>query len=264
MIEIIIFIISGILIGIVAGLFGLGGGLLIVPVVTYSLVYFSHIPFTEAILMGVSTSLASMMITGAMAVYAHNKNNNIDFQIIRKFLPGVIIGSFIIGLFIKFIPGNFLRSFFIIYTFFIAYKLLTQSNTKKESSLPGNLNASIISFIFSGISALLGIGAATLFVPYLISNNISSKLAIGTSSAFGFFIGFFATLATYINSSFNVPNNLYLFGYIYIPAIIFLTLPSLFFVKLSAGWLLKVSDKKVKKWFALLLLLIGISMSLNH
>ena len=98
MMEILIFIISGIFIGIAAGLFGLGGGLLIVPVVTYSLVYFSSIAFTEAILIGIGTSLASMVLTGAMAVYVHNNNENIDYAIIKKFAPGILLGSIFIGL----------------------------------------------------------------------------------------------------------------------------------------------------------------------
>jgi uncharacterized membrane protein YfcA len=264
MIEILIFIVSGIFIGVVAGLFGLGGGLLIVPVVTYSLVYFSNIVLTEAILIGIGTSLASMVLTGAMAVYAHTNNKNIDYAIIKKFAPGIVTGSIFIGLIIKFIPGDYLRIFFIIYTFYIAFKLLNHTTSKKKPSLPSLPKANLISFAFAMISGLLGIGGATLFVPYLIKKHIPSKLAIGTSSAFGFLIGLIATLVMYINSPPTNTFNLYLLGYIYLPAIVFLTLPSLIFVKLSAGWLMKISDEKVKKWFAVLLFLIGISMSLNH
>jgi uncharacterized membrane protein YfcA len=87
MAEIIIFIFSGVFIGIAAGLFGLGGGLMIVPVVTYCLVYFSNTPFDQAIIIGVSTSLASMVITGAMAAYAHSKNHNVDLYDSKKIYP---------------------------------------------------------------------------------------------------------------------------------------------------------------------------------
>ena len=86
MLEIIIFIFSGIFIGIAAGLFGLGGGLMIVPVVTYCLIYFSNLLFDEAIVIGISTSLASMVITGAVAAYAHSKNNNVNYEIIKKYI----------------------------------------------------------------------------------------------------------------------------------------------------------------------------------
>lgn len=264
MIEIIIFIISGILIGVVAGLYGLGGGLLIVPVVSYSLVFFSKIPISEAILIGITTSLASMVLTGAMAVYAHKKNNNIDYIIIKKFILGLIIGSILIGFTIKYIPGNFLKNFFILYTFFIAYKLIKRSPSLKNPTLPSSKKANFISFSFAMISGLLGIGGATLFVPYLISNNISSKIAIGTSSAFGFLIGLFATISIFLSSSFLDANHLSIIGYIYLPAILFLTLPSLIFVKLSANWLLKISDVIINRSFGILLIMIGTLMLFNQ
>lgn len=264
MLEIIIYILSGCFIGIAAGLFGLGGGLLIVPVITYSLVFFSNISFTEAILIGIGTSLASMVLTGAMAVYAHSKNNNIDYILLKKFTPGVAMGSITAGIIIQFISSNHLRIFFIIYTFFVAYKLFTHTISTEKPSFPGLLKQNLTSFSFALISGLLGIGGATLFVPYLIKKHISSKVAVGTSSAFGLLIGLIATLTLYNSYSFVYMNNLPLLGYIYLPGIIFLTLPSLIFVKLSAGWLMRISDAKVNKWFAILLLVIGVSMSLNH
>ena len=97
MTEIIVFIFSGIFIGIAAGLFGLGGGLIIVPVVSYSLIYFSNAPPNEAILVGITTSLASMVITGAMAIFAHNKNKNINYKIIKIFIIGLILGELVEG-----------------------------------------------------------------------------------------------------------------------------------------------------------------------
>jgi uncharacterized membrane protein YfcA len=263
MAEIIIFIFSGIFIGIAAGLFGLGGGLMIVPVVTYCLVYFSYTPFDQAIIIGISTSLASMVITGAMAAYAHSKNNNVDRAIIKIFLPGLIIGSLIIGFFIESIPGDFLKYFFIFYAFVIAYKLFKHQEALKKSTFPNRLLSNMISFVFSIISGIVGIGGATLFVPFLIKNNIPPKLAIGTSSVLGFFIGLSASIAIYISYLYSELNNQQTFGFIYTPAILFLTLPSLIFIKLSAGWLLKLDDLLIKRLFSLLLIIIGIMMLLN-
>ena len=263
MAEIIIFIFSGVFIGIAAGLFGLGGGLMIVPVVTYCLVYFSNTPFDQAIIIGVSTSLASMVITGAMAAYAHNRNNNVDHALIKIFIPGLIIGSLTIGFFIKSIPGDLLKYFFIFYAFTIAYKLFKQQEASKKSTLPNRLLSNVISFVFSIISGIVGIGGATLFVPFLIKNNIPPKLAIGTSSVLGFFIGLSASIAIYIGYLYSGLNNQDTFGFIYTPAILYLTLPSLIFIKLSAGWLLKLDDLLIKRLFSLLLVIIGIMMLLN-
>ena len=263
MAEIIIFIFFFFFIGIAAGLFGLGGGLVIVPVVTYCLVYFSNTPFDQAIIIGISTSLASMVITGAMAAYAHSKNNNVDHRIIKRFFPGLILGSIAIGFFIKSFPGDLLKYFFIFYAFTIAYKLFKHQEVLKKNTLPSRLLSNIISFIFSIISGIVGIGGATLFVPFLIKNNIPPKLAIGTSSVLGFFIGLSASIAIYVGYLYSGLNDQLTFGFIYTPAILFLTLPSLIFIKLSAGWLLKLDDLLIKRLFGLLLIIIGIMMLLN-
>ena len=264
MIEPIIFIFTGIFTGITAGLFGLGGGLIIVPVVTYSLILFSNIPLEQAILTGISTSLASIVITGAMATYAHTKNKNIDYQIIHKFVIGIILGALLIGYIINIFPGQILKNFFIIYTFFIAYRINTpKANFINNYPIRNNIVSNLFGFIFSIISGLVGIGGATLFVPFLIRNNIPAKLAIGTSSALGFLIGLVASISIFISSLYFSPINNSIFGFVYLPAILFLTLPSLIFVQFSANWLLKISDANVKKLFSSMLLIIGLLMLLN-
>ena len=106
----------------------------------------------------------------------------------------------------------------------------------------------------------ISLNLETLFTPYLIKRDVPPKLAIGTSSAFGFFIGLFTSITVFINSTSFELNSLPLIGYVYVPAILFLTLPSLLFVKISAGWLIKLSDDCAKKWFASILIIIGASM----
>ena len=264
MIEPIIFVFTGIFTGIAAGLFGLGGGLIIVPVITYSLLSFSNIPLEQAILTGISTSLASMVLTGAMSTYSHTINKNIDYKIIHKFVIGIILGALLIGYIINIFPGQMLKNFFIIYTFLIAYTINTpKANFINNLPIQNNIVSNLIGFIFSIISGLVGIGGATLFVPFLIRNNIPAKLAIGTSSALGFLIGLVASISIFISSLYFVPINNSMFGFIYLPAILFLTLPSLIFVRLSANWLLKISDTNVKKLFSSMLLIIGLLMLLN-
>ena len=133
----------------------------------------------------------------------------------------------------------------------------------KKNTLPSRLLSNVISFIFSIISGIVGIGGATLFVPFLIKNNIPPKLAIGTSSVLGFFIGLSASISIYVGYLYSGSSDQLTFGFIYTPAILFLTLPSLIFIKLSAGWLLKLDDLLIKRLFGLLLIIIGIMMLLN-
>ena len=265
MTEVIIFILAGICTGITAGIFGLGGGLIIVPVVTYSLVSFSNMALDQAIITGIATSLVSMVLTGAMATYAHTKNKNIDYKIIHKFTIGIILGTILVGYLINLVPGQVLKNFFIIYVFFVAYRIYTHKSNfiNNNSAIKNNFFSNLIGFIFSIISGLVGIGGATLFVPFLIRNNIPTKLAIGTSSAIGCLIGLGASISIFISSLYFGPINNYMFGFLYLPAILFLTLPSLIFVRLSASWLLKISDVNVKKLFSSYLIIIGLLMLFN-
>ena len=265
MTEVIIFILAGICTGIFAGVFGLGGGLIIVPIVTYSLVTFSNIALDQAIITGIATSLASMVLTGAMATYAHTKNKNIDYKIIHKFTIGIILGTIFVGYLINLVPGQVLKNFFIIYVFFVAYRIYTYKPNfiYNNFSIKNNFFSNLIGFIFSLISGLVGIGGATLFVPFLIRNNIPTKLAIGTSSAIGCLIGLGASISIFISSLYFEPINNNMFGFLYLPAILFITLPGLIFVRLSANWLLNISDANVRKLFSSYLLIIGLLMLFN-
>ena len=175
----------------------------------------------------------------------------------------LFIVNILINISIVIVRINKKKYFFIFYAFAIAYKLFKHQEVLKKNTLPSRLLSNVISFIFSIISGIVGIGGATLFVPFLIKNNIPPKLAIGTSSVLGFFIGLSASIAIYVGYLYSGLNDQLTFGFIYTPAILFLTLPSLIFIKLSAGWLLKLDDLLIKRLFGLLLIIIGIMMLLN-
>ena len=261
MIEIILYLISGIFIGSMAGLFGIGGGLLIVPVVTYSLVYFHNVSFYIALLSGVSTSLASIIFSGIVASITHIKNKNFDMGIFRRFMWGVLFGSLVIGFFLKQIPTEIIKTCFIFYTFLAAYKIIKQQTGVRQKIFPAELICQSIGAIFATLSGLIGIGGGTLFVPYLLSKNIMPKLAVGIASVLGLVIGIGSSCTIFFAAGTTEMNHMV--GYIYLPAIVFLTLPSLLFVKLSATWLLSIPDTTIKKAFAALLVVIGILMLIN-
>ena len=122
----------------------------------------------------------------------------------------------------------------------------------------------MIGLCFASLSGLIGIGGGTLFVPYLTSKGISMRLAIGIASCLGLFIGLCSSITLLLSwdlTSANTPVSM--LGPIYIPAIIFLTLPSLIFINLSAGWLQKISDKNIRRGFAYLLIFISFMMILK-
>jgi uncharacterized protein len=265
MIEYFILTIIGIFIGLLVGMFGIGGGLIIVPTITYILIYFHDYSFNQALIIAIATSLTSIVLSGLVSSISHHFNKNIDWNIFKKFIFGIFVGASLIGFYLPQLPIDFIRLVFILYIFFAAYKILFFIKASKKK-LPIHFNYSnLIGLCFASLSGLIGIGGGTLFVPYLTSRGISIKLSIGIASCFGLFIGLFSSISILFSWSLtSTINQASMLGLIYIPAIIFLTLPSLVFVKLSADWLHKISDKNIRRGFACLLIFIGFMMTLKN
>ena len=265
MVEFFLLMVIGIFIGSLVGMFGIGGGLFIVQVVTYTLIGFHDYSFDDALLTGIASSLTSIILSGFIGTLSHHLNKNIDWNIVKKFIFGVVIGASLIGFYLPQIPIEFIRYTFIIYAFLAAYKILfPRIVLQKKITIPFG-HSNLIGLCFSSISGLIGIGGGTLFVPYLTSKGISIKMSIGIASCLGLFIGLCSSFAILLSWGPTSSNNQgSMLGPIYIPAIIFLTIPSLIFVKLSADWLQKISDKNIRRGFACLLILIGFVMMLKH
>ena len=264
MIEVLILCSTGILVGFLAGLFGIGGGLIIVPVVTFLMIHFYNFPGADAYAYGIGSSMLSIIFTGSIATYFHIKNNNFNFANVANGIGYLFFGSLIGSYIIHFASFYFLKYFFVIYCFFSAAKLLNQSNLLNFLySFP----LKIISFIFGLISSIVGIGGGTLFVPYFESKKINIKLAISTSSALGVVIGL-GTILGFISQNLITENTLLLnpffdYGNIYIKSFFFLTLPSIFTIFISTKLLISLDQNIIKKLFAYLLITIGLMSLFN-
>ena len=259
MIEILILLSTGIFVGFLAGLFGIGGGLIIVPIVTFLMIHFYDLPYADAYAYGIGSSMLSIIFTGSMATFFHFKNNNFNFSNVSNVIGYLFFGSLIGSYIIHFANFYFLKYFFIFYCFFSAVKLLNRANLLNFLySLP----LKIISFIFGVISSLVGIGGGTLFVPYFEAKKIDIKLAISSSSLLGVVIGFgtilgFVSQNLFLDTS-RLLNSFFDYGNIYIKSFIFLTLPSIVTIFISTKLLASLSQNIIKKLFACLLIIIGI------
>ena len=260
MTELIILMLTGSLVGILSGLLGIGGGLIIVPLLTFVLMYFHDVAFDQAMIMAIGTSLASIIFTAAMSSYFHKKRNNMDWSIAVNYIPGVLLGASIMALIIPHLNIAFIKHSFVIYTFIASYEVVKSPKIKSLVRLPTLILANFYGFIIGSISTMIGIGGGTMFVPYFIYHKVNPRLAVALSSSLGIFIGLGATFG-FIKNGLHINHLPQLsIGYIYLPGLLLITSSSLIFVRLATKWIHQISVLSLKRIFACLLFLIGLSM----
>ena len=255
-----ILIIAGSLVGTLSGLLGIGGGLIIVPLLAYVLIHFHQVTFDQAMLMAIATSLASIIFTGGVSSFFHTKRNNMNWSIATHYIPGVFLGSLAMAFSIPHLNIAFIKHAFIIYTFLAAYEIFKSPKIKSSVQLPSFIFANLYGFIIGSISTIIGIGGGTMFVPYFIYHKVNPRLAVGLSSSLGIFIGLGASFGFIKNGLHLSQLPQFSLGYIYLPGLIFLTTSSLIFVRLATKWIHQISISSLKKIFACLLIFIGLSM----
>ena len=260
MTELIILILTGSFIGILSGLLGIGGGLIIVPLLTFVLMHFHDVAFDQAMIMAIGTSLASIIFTAAMSSYFHKKRNNMDWSIAVNYIPGVLLGASIMALSIPHLNIAFIKHSVVIYTFIAAYEVVKSPKIKSLVQLPTLVLANFYGFIIGSISTMIGIGGGTMFVPYFIYHKVNSRLAVALSSSLGVFIGLGATFGFIKNGLHITHLPQFSIGYIYLPGLLIITSSSIIFVRLATKWIHQISVLSLKRIFACLLFLIGLSM----
>lgn len=249
---------AGIVAGLFAGLFGLGGGVIVVPILTF-LFTAQHMPETYILHMALGTSLASIMFTSLSSMRAHNDRGAVEWPIALRIAPGILIGAFTGSCLASQISTRHLKIFFVVFLFYVAYNIVKKVKPaiKKPYSSGGIIGAGAL---IGAISSLVGIGGGTMSVPFLLRCNASMHSAIGTSSAIGFPIALAGAIGYAINGS-NIavlpPHTL---GFIYLPALLFVSIASVTTAPLGAKLAHKLPVSRLKMIFAGMLFIMGIKM----
>ncbi|PJO77070.1 TSUP family transporter [Neisseria brasiliensis] len=246
--------------GFLAGLFGVGGGTIIVPIVLWvlHLQYGGEHPYAQHLAIG--SSFAVMVFTTLSSMYAQHKKRAIGWPTVGKMSPGMIGGVFIGAASAKFIPTYGLQIFFIVFITLIALRTLMNSKTVPSRHLPGFAGLSSVGVIFGTASSWVGVGGGSLSVPFLMYCNMPAHRAIGTSSGLAWPIAVAGTIG-YLAAGWQIadlPEGS--LGFVYLPAVLVLSIATMLFAPLGVKFSHKLPADKLKKTFGVLLLLIALRM----
>ncbi len=260
--SIVIFLLLGAVVGFFAGLLGVGGGGIMVPVLTSYFLY-KNVPIESVVHLALGTSMASIIMTSASSLYAHQKHQGVVWQVVKAMAPGVLIGTFAATYFVTLVSARYLAIFFAIFMTYVSIQMFLNSQPKASRTIPGKIGLLAAGGGIGAISAVVAIGGGSLTVPFLAWHNISLKKAIGTSAAVGFPIAIAGTLGYLINGWGSDYQQTYLFGFIYLPAVILISLVSYFTAPMGARLAHKLPIPVLKKVFAVFLLVLGVKMLLS-
>ena len=250
---------TGFISGILAGFFGIGGGIIVVPVIYH---LFNFLDFSENISMhmAIGTSLATIIPASLNSLVEHKKRYSVDTSLLRKWKITILFGSLFGAMLAQLIDGKFLIIFFAFFSFFVGLRMFF---TKPYSVKTYNFLRSIqkiISFFIATISSLLGIGGGTLSVPLLISCGRNMKKAVGTSSGIGFFISLPAAII-FLLAGLNIENRpQYSLGFISVIPFFLITLGTFVSVPMGVKIMHNLNDILIKRFFCILLLISATKM----
>ena len=247
--------------GFFAGLFGIGGGLLIVPVLVYLL---PMVGVPESLLMSTAlgTSFATIVITGFSSAQRHHKLGNVVWSAVKILAPSIMVSVFICGFFIGKLDRDISSKLFACLVVYLAVKMVLSIRPKTNRTVkPLTTQSSIIGGILIGMaSSAAGIGGGGFIVPFLNSRGIDMKKAIGSSAFCGMLLGTSGMFSFMLSGWGNAAMPEYSLGYIYFPAVLCITATSFFTSKLGATATSKLPVPTLKKGFALLLITIAVDM----
>jgi len=253
LIEFALYLILGAFVGTLAGLLGVGGGLIIVPLLA---AIFTAQGISPEIIMhlALGTSLASILATSISSVYSHHKHGAVIWSAAFKLSPGILIGAWCGALFASLLSSDILRPVFAVFELLVAAYMLWGVKLNAHHRTPSLLNFGLSGGVIGFISSLVGIGGGTMSVPWLIWHGNSIHKAIATSAALGFPIAFSGSLSYLIAGLSNPLLPDYSIGFIYLPALGGIIISSIFFAPVGAGLAHRLEVNKLKKIFALLLI----------
>jgi len=260
--DFLLYLMTGAFTGLLSGLLGVGGGAVIVPILV---IIFTALHFPDAYIMHIAlgTSLATIIFTSISSARAHQRKNNVDWQVVRRVALGIVIGTLAGSMLAAKLHSFWLQAIFAVFILFVATQMMLNFTPNAKRPSPTGKELSLVGGFIGVISSLVGIGGGSVTVPYLIYCNFNPRLAIGSSAAVGIPIAITGTIG-YIYTGLSITDlPKYSLGFIYLPALLGITLASMLTAPLGAALTQKLATGTLKKLFAMVLYIVGFKMLWN-
>lgn len=256
------YLLIGAAVGFLAGLLGIGGGMVMVPMLFFVL---SAKGFPEAHLMhfALGTGLATIAFTSLSSVRAHHRHGGVDWRVARAMAPGIVGGSLGAALVAGFVPTRPLAVFFTAFMFYASAQMFFESKPVPTRGLPGSAGLFAVGAGIGGVSSILAAGGAFLSIPFLVRCNVPLRRAIGTAAANGFPLAVAGTVG-YVIQGLRVPGlpdgTL---GFVYLPALALIVAASIPVAPLGARLAHRLPVRRLRVVFSLMLLALALRMLAN-
>ena len=249
----------GAVIGFLAGLLGIGGGMSLVPVLS-ALFTAQGLAADHTVHLALATAMASVVFTSSSSVLAHHRLGTVDWSIVRRMAPGMVVGSLLSALAAGWLPQRVLALGFALIVYGGATQILLGRKPAPGRQLPGQLAMTLLGLVIGVICGLVSAGGAFLTVPLMMAWGVAVHRAIGTAAAIGVPVAALGMLG-YIISGWQVaglPD--YTLGFVYLPALLALVAASVFTAPYGARLAQRLPVATLKRVFALLLYVLATKM----
>lgn len=245
--------------GFCAGMFGVGGGAVMVPILT-SMFAAQQIPHEHVLHLALGSSMATIVFTSISSLRAHHRRGAVLWPVVLRIAPGIVLGTLLGSQLASHVPTRPLGLFFAAFISCVAIQMFTNAKPQPHRDLPGPFGTAAVGVVIGGISALVAIGGGSLSVPFMTWCNVKVQHAIGTSSAIGLPIALSGAagyaIAGWGQTGLPAGN----LGYIYLPAVAGTALASVVSAPLGARVTHALPPATVQKIFAAVLLLLAAKM----
>jgi uncharacterized protein len=238
--------------GFLAGLLGIGGGMLMVPFMTL-LLSARGMPPQHVVKMAIATSLATICFTSIASVRAHHRRGVVLWPVAKLLAPGIIVGSMLGAQVAKALPSQALAVLFAVFVGFSALQMLIDAKPKPSRQLPGSGGMLAAGGVIGLFASLVGAGGAFVSVPFMTWCNVKIHNAVATSAALGFPVAAAGTIGYVIAgwSLRDMPAGAV--GFIYLPALLIISSASVLTAPLGARTAHRMDMRQLKRVFAALL-----------